>query len=76
MSRREVALTLARVAGYHGDMKEFVRVYVEYRVAMPAMQEAYNAGFRAKINGIPCTCHVCKAEGVIKNAQAKLDARI
>lgn len=43
-SKRTVALTLARVAGFEEDTRAFTRLLVESRVNREAMHEAWQAG--------------------------------
>ena len=47
MKRKQV-LACARVAGYHGDSRELVLLYVGSRVALKVIQEAYLAGQRIR----------------------------
>ena len=53
MKRKQV-LACAKAAGYHGDSSELVLLYVESRVALKIIQEAYLAGqqIRAKEDDI------------------------
>jgi hypothetical protein len=60
MSKRQTALTLARIAGYHEDTASFTRLIIESRVARPAMNEAFLNGRQAKAGGMKCNCHECK----------------
>jgi ketopantoate hydroxymethyltransferase len=57
---RKQRLVAMRVAGYHGDTRTFTRLYIEGRVSMPAAQEAYAQGVKAKEAGVPCSCFECK----------------
>lgn len=59
MTKRDTALALMRVAGYHGDTRERVRLIVESRVNRQAMDEAWSQGRRAKENGVRCDCREC-----------------
>lgn len=43
-SKRTVALTLARVAGFEGDTRAFTRLLVESRVNREDMNAAWRAG--------------------------------
>jgi len=47
MKRKQV-LACARVAGYHGDSRELILLYVGSRVALKIIQEAYLAGQRIR----------------------------
>ena len=61
MSRKS-ALCSAKVAGYHDDYSMFVRAYVENRVSRASMDKAWQAGVKAKENGVRCDCYYCKKE--------------
>ena len=60
MTKRELTLTIAKVAGYHADNKTFTRAFIEGRVNMQAMQRAWNEGASARLNGAGCSCYACK----------------
>jgi hypothetical protein len=62
MSKRDTALTCAKIAGYHEDKKTFTRLVIECRVNMQAMQQAFNIGRQAKANGMKCSCYDCKKQ--------------
>ena len=47
MKRKQV-LACAKVAGYHGDSRELVLLYIESQVALKIIQEAYLAGQRIR----------------------------
>lgn len=59
MTQRERALTLMRVAGYHGDQRARVMLLVERRVNRQAMNNAWAAGVVARENGVRCDCRDC-----------------
>lgn len=59
---RKAALTACKVAGYHGDQKTLIHLYVENRVNYKAALKAFGEGSRAKAAGIQCTCPTCKRE--------------
>ncbi len=59
-SKREVAITKLRVAGYHNDRATWTRVYVENRVGYATAKAAFAEGERARLRGIRCECHECK----------------
>ena len=63
-SKREVAIALLRVAGYHQDSGEFVRLYVENRISYAAAKVAYRDGARQRAAGIGCGCYECKETAV------------
>jgi len=59
MTKRETALTYAKVAGYHNDTKSFTRLIIESRVNLQTMNHAWCAGVKAKENGVRCGCFQC-----------------
>ena len=59
-SKRETALALMRVAGYHDDQKARVRLIVENKISRVAFYVAWSEGRRAKAAGVPCECFECK----------------
>jgi hypothetical protein len=63
MTRREVALINARVAGYHDDARSFTRLRIESRVAIAYLNEQWRLGQKMKAAGVPCTCTDCKNNG-------------
>lgn len=64
MTKRQTAIVLAKVAGYHADTKAFIRLLVESRVNRQTMNEAWAQGALAKSVGVKCECHECrKAQG-------------
>jgi len=60
VSKRQTALALAKIAGYHEDTATFTRLIIESRVARPAMNEAFLIGRQAKASGVKCNCYECK----------------
>lgn len=60
--KRDVALALARVAGYHADSAAFTRLIIEARVGRPHMNREWAAGQNAKAGGVRCDCHACRAK--------------
>lgn len=48
MTKRQISLEYARIAGYHGDKAKFTRLLIESRVAAPAMHEAWRIGVRQR----------------------------
>jgi hypothetical protein len=62
MTKRSVALTYAKVAGYHNDTKSFTRLIIESRVNRQAMNTAWDLGQQAKANGARCDCFFCQRE--------------
>ena len=59
MTKREKALAICKIAGYHGDSKGFTRAYIENKLSYQAAQQAYTQGIREKDAGVPCTCYAC-----------------
>lgn len=59
MSKRQIAIQLAKVAGYHDDKKTFTRLSIEARVSRPALYEAWTIGKAARAGGMKCHCHEC-----------------
>lgn len=59
---RKAALMEAKIAGYHDDTGRFVRAYVESRVSRQSMNEAWQAGVAARLNGVRCDCFYCKRD--------------
>ena len=59
MSKRQTAITLAKVAGYHGDSATFTRLIIESRVNRQTMNEAWRTGQQLKAAGMPCGCFEC-----------------
>jgi hypothetical protein len=58
--KREDALSALRFAGYHGDQRAFVRVYVENRISRKVACEEFNRGADLRRSGVRCTCFECK----------------
>lgn len=63
MTQRETAIALMRVAGYHEDQRERVRLLVESRVNREVMDTAWQAGRIMRARGVPCSCHECRMGG-------------
>lgn len=61
--KRAQAIDLIKVAGYHGDQKSFVRLYVENRIGLPVARRAFSAGAEAMKSGAKCSCFECAAKG-------------
>lgn len=57
--KRKLALQHIKVAGYHGDVKGGMRIYIENRISREAYNNAWLAGERAKQNGTGCNCPAC-----------------
>ena len=52
MSKRELALTNARVAGYNNDKATFTRLVIESRVSITLLNQAWQLGQKQKEEGI------------------------
>jgi len=59
--KREVAIDLLRVAGYHNDQRAFVRLYVENRISRKVATEEFNRGYALRRSGVRCTCFECRS---------------
>lgn len=57
--KREIALSLMVVAGYHDDHRAWTRLYVEQRVSFAVANAQFKKGQQAKRNGVRCTCADC-----------------
>jgi hypothetical protein len=64
MSKRDTAIALARVAGYHQDSRAFTRLIIESQVRRDVMNEAWRAGVRAREAGVRCGCRECSNPAV------------
>lgn len=63
MSKRETALAYARIAGYHNDKAAFTRLYVESKVRLELMNDAWRVGVKQKLAGVKCNCYQCNTKG-------------
>jgi len=70
---RKQRLEAIKVAGYHDDRRTATRLYIEGRLSLPAMQEAFAKGAQARAAGVPCSCFECK-EAIAERASALLSA--
>lgn len=59
MTKRDVALTIAKSAGFHNDTRTFTRAIIERRVNREAMNAAWAAGVAARNSGGRCQCYEC-----------------
>lgn len=62
MTKREVAIQNAKIAGYHGDKRWFTRLIIESRVNRQIMNDAWTVGTKLKTAGVPCACYECKSK--------------
>jgi hypothetical protein len=60
VSKREIALSLCRIAGYHNDSKAFARVFIENRLSMKVAQNAFAEGANQRKSGMKCSCRECR----------------
>ena len=60
MTKRDVAITWAKIAGHHDDAKAFTRLIIESRVSRPVMTQAWQTGVRLREAGTVCTCWHCR----------------
>lgn len=58
MTRKE-ALAAIKVAAYHENTKEMMRLYIENRISKKAYDEAVEKGRIAKLSGVGCSCYRC-----------------
>ncbi len=59
MNRKD-ALIMAKIAGYHEDIKGGTRILIESRISRAAYDYAFESGRAAKRNGVTCGCPSCK----------------
>ena len=61
MSRKDRIVAM-RIAGYHGDKREWTRLYCEGagRLSIATANDAWRAGLAAKSAGARCSCFECK----------------
>ena len=58
--KRSDLLACIRIAGYHNDLAEGTRIFVENRISRQAYDEAFRKGAEMKRAGIKCSCFECK----------------
>ncbi|WP_257303405.1 hypothetical protein [Geothrix campi] len=73
---RKTALGLLAVAGYHGDHRAWVRVYVENRISRKAADEAWAKGENQRRAGMPCSCWECKPKTNPTAAQPAVQKKV
>lgn len=59
MTKREMAIKRAEMAGYHGDTVLWTRLVVESRVNRETLNSAWLRGATMKNLGFKCTCREC-----------------
>lgn len=60
MSKRDLALSHMRVAGYHDNRVAFTRLYLESKISLQVANDAWNTGKKQKKSGMPCSCVSCQ----------------
>lgn len=58
--RRLDLLALFRIAGYHNDQGQFVRLLVENRISKQAADKSYKDGQDMRAKGVKCHCYECR----------------
>lgn len=58
--KRSSALEHIKEAGYHGDLKAMLRLYIENRVSYESAKKSFSDGEMMKSNGVKCNCFRCK----------------
>ena len=53
-----------RIAGYHGDDRAWVRLYLENRVGYERARRLRAEGVRLRVAGLPCGCAECGAQKI------------
>lgn len=59
MTKREIAIKNAEMAGYHGDRARWMRLIVESRVNRTTLNNAWLRGATMKNLGVQCSCFAC-----------------
>lgn len=62
MAKRADILAWMRIAGYHGDHREFARLFIENRISKESADAAWSKGRGQMAAGMPCHCINCKAK--------------
>ena len=57
--KRSEALELIKYAGYHNDIKSYIRLLVENRISKVNADIAFNNGKIQKQKGVKCHCFIC-----------------
>lgn len=52
MTKRQLALEKARIAGYNNDKQTFTRVIIESRVNVQELNKMWDLGQKQKVNGV------------------------
>jgi hypothetical protein len=61
MTKRDIAIRQAELAGFHGDTRRWTRLVVESRVNRGTLNEAWLRGVSMKAVGVKCSCRECCA---------------
>ena len=48
-------------AGYHGDLEEFTKLYVNNDITRLEADRAYTKGRKLKLDGVECVCKACSS---------------
>ena len=59
-SKRATVDAHLRIAGYHGDDRAWVRLYLEHRVGYERARRLRAEGARLRAAGLPCGCAECR----------------
>ena len=73
VSKTDQALQGIKIAGYHGDQKTFIRLYVEHRISIRRARVAYASGEVAKATRVRCNCHECSGKVVASCAEENIE---
>ncbi len=60
MTKRQIALTAARICGYHKDQRTYTRLFIESRVKRSDLDVQWRIGEDQRAAGVPCSCFECK----------------
>lgn len=56
-------LASIRIAGYHNDLRSYIRLYTENRIPKRVADQAWQNGVSAKASGVACSCRSCSFDG-------------
>jgi hypothetical protein len=62
MTKRDIAITAAKISGYHNDARTYTRLIVEARVRRDVMAAAWSEGVQKRAAGATCACFECKTK--------------
>ena len=69
MTKREIAIKNAEMAGFHGDTRRWTRLLVESRVNRETLNNAWLRGATMRNLGFKCTCRDCQLENERSKAE-------